>query len=157
MEAMDASGSRLCQIIQGAGLRPCTAQHFQTVLETAGIVALADACFASCMDDMMVNSIRKFTAVKKHADDLAVLLQPARPGSSLPATLTGLHGDELFQALVALQVPEVATKNVHLEAALAAQCLAMQETVDLHILIYEEIVYIGHYRASKDRKMLAFF
>lgn len=157
MEAMDASGSRLCQIIQGAGLRPRTVQRFQTVLATAGIVALADAGFASRMDDMMVNSIRKFTAVKKRADDLAVLLQPARPGSSLPATLIGLHGDELFQALVALQVPEVATKNVHLEAALATQRLAMQETVDLHIHVYEEIVYIGHYKASEDRKTLAFF
>ena len=156
MEAMDASGSRLCQIIQGAGLRPRTAQRFQTVLATAGIVALADTGFASRMDDMMVNSIRKFTAVKKRADDLAVLLQPARPGS-LPSTLIVLHGDKLFQALVALQVPEVATKNVHLEAALAAQRLAMQETVDLHIHVYEEIVYIGHYKASEDRKTLAFF
>ena len=157
MEAMDASGSRLCQIIQGAGLRPRTAQRFQTVLATAGIVALADAGFASRMDDMMVNSIRKFTVIKKRADDLAVLLQPARPSSSFPATLIGLHGDELFQALVALQVPEVATKNVHLEAALATQHLAMQETVDLHIHVYEEIVYIGHYKANEDRKTLAFF
>ena len=65
MEAMDASGSRLCQIIQGAGLRPRTVQRFQTVLATAGVVALADAGFASRMDDMMVNSIRKFAAVKK--------------------------------------------------------------------------------------------
>ena len=100
MEAMDASGSRLCQIIQGAGLRPCTAQRFLTVLATAGIIALANAGFTSRMDDMMVNSICKFTTVKKRADDLAVLLQPTRPGSSLPATLIGLHGDELFQALV---------------------------------------------------------
>ena len=38
MEAMDTSGSRLCQIIQGAGLRPRTMQRFQTVLATAGIV-----------------------------------------------------------------------------------------------------------------------
>ena len=156
MEAMVASGSRLCQIIQGAGLRP-RAQHFQTVLATAGIVALADAGFASRMDYIMVNSIRKFTAIKKRVDDLDVLLQPTRPGSSLPATLIGLHGDELFQVVVALQVPEVATKNVHLEAALAAQCLAMQETVNLHIHVYEEIVYIGHYKASEDRKTLAFF
>ena len=44
------------------------------MLATAGIVALADAGFASRMDDMMVNSIRKFTAVKKRADDLAILL-----------------------------------------------------------------------------------
>ena len=90
------------------------------VLATAGVVALAYAGFASCMDDMMVHSIFKFTTDKKRADDLAVLLQPARPGSSLPATLIGLHGDELFQALVALQLPEVAMKNVHLEATLAA-------------------------------------
>ena len=157
MEAMDASGSRLCQIIQGAGLRPRTAQRFQTVLATAGIVALADVGFASRMDDMMVNSIRKYTAVKKRADDLAVLLQPARPASSLLATLIGLHGDKLFQALVALQVPEVAMKNVHLEAALTAHRLTMQETVDLHIHVYKEIVYIGHYKASEDRKTLAFF
>ena len=75
----------------------------------------------------------------------------------MPATLIGLHGDELFQALVALQVPEVATKNVHLKAALAVQRLAMQETVDLLIHVYEEIVYIGHYKASEDRKTLAFF
>ena len=38
MEAVDASGSRLCQIIQGAGLPPRTVQRFQTVLATAGIV-----------------------------------------------------------------------------------------------------------------------
>ena len=62
-----------------------------------------------------------------------------------------------FKPLVALQVPKVAMKNVHLEAALAAQRLAMQETVDLHIHVYEEIVYIGHYKASEDRKTLAFF
>ena len=115
-------------------------------------VALADAGFASRMDDMMDNSIRKFTAVKKRADDLAVLLQPARPGSSLPATLIGLHGDELFQALVALQVLEVTTKNVHLEAALAVQRLAMQEIVDLHIHIYEEIIYIATTRQARTER-----
>jgi hypothetical protein len=154
---MDASGSRLCQIVQDAGLRPRTTQLFQTVLATAGVIALVDAGFASHMGEMMVRSIRKFTAVKKRADDLAVLLQPTRLGSLLPATLIGLQGDELFEALVALQLPEVATKNVHLEAALTAQRLAMQETVDLHIHVYEEIVYIGNYKASEDRKTLAFF
>ena len=51
---------------------------------------------------MMVATNNKFTVVKKLADDITVLLQPARPGSSLPATLIGLHGRNLFQALVAL-------------------------------------------------------
>ena len=36
---------------------------------------------------MIVNTINKFTIVKKLADDIAVLLQPARPGSSLGSTL----------------------------------------------------------------------
>jgi hypothetical protein len=58
---------------------------------------------------------------------------------------------------VALQLPKVAMKNVHLEAALAAQRLAMQENVDLHIHVYEEIVYIGHYKDREDIKTLAFF
>ena len=149
MVSMDASGSRLCRIVQDAGLRPRTVQHFQTVLATAGVIALVDAGvialvdagvialvdtgFASRMRQMMVDSIRRFTAIKKRVDNLAILLQPACPGTLLPATLIGLQGDELFQALVALQLPEVATKNVHLEAALAAHRLAMQETVDLHI------------------------
>ena len=127
------------------------------MLATADVIALVDAGFASRMCQMMVNSMLKFTSVKKRADDLAVLLQPMRPGSLLPSTLIGLQGDELFEALVALQLPEVTTKNVHLEAALAAQRLAMQELVDLHIHVYKEIVYIGHYKASEDRKTLAFF
>ena len=126
------------------------------MLATTGIVALADAGFTSRMDDMMVNSIRKFTAVKKRADDLAVLLQPVRPGSSLPATLIGLHGRNLFQALVALRLPADAMKNVHLEVALAARRLALQEFIDLHIHMYEQIVYIGIYKAIEDARTLAF-
>ena len=51
---------------------------------------------------MIVATTNKFTVLKKLVDDIAVLLQPARPGSSLPATLIDLHGRNLFQALVAL-------------------------------------------------------
>ena len=58
----------------------------------------------------------------------------------MPATLIGLHGDDLFQALLALKLPDVATKNIILEAVLAGQRLTMQETVDLRSLIDEEIV-----------------
>ena len=106
---------------------------------------------------MIVATSNKFTIFKKLADDIAVLLQPACLGSSLPATLIGLHGQNLFQALVALRLPADAMKNVHLEVALAARRLALQEFVDLHIHMYEEIVYIGIYKASEDSMMLAFF
>ena len=75
---------------------------------------------------MIVRTTNRFTIVKKLADDVAVLLQPVRPGSSLPATLIGIHGRNLFEALVALRLPADATKNVHLEVALAARRLALQ-------------------------------
>ena len=74
----------------------------------------------------------------------------------MPATQIGLHGRNLFQALVALRLPADATKNVHLEVTLAARCLTLQEFVDLHIHVYEKIMYIGIYKASEDAMMLAF-
>src|SRR3990170_5373291 len=99
---------------------------------------------------MIVATTNRFTVARKLADDIAILLQPARLGSSLPATLIGLHGRNLFQALVALRLPADATKNVHLEVALAARRLALQEFVDLHIHVYEEVVYISIYKAGAD-------
>ena len=47
-------------------------------------------------------------------------------------------------------------KNVHLEVALAARRLALQEFVNLHIPMYEKIVYICIYKAIEDATMLAF-
>ena len=57
---------------------------------------------------------------------------------------------------MALRLPADATNNVHLEVALAARCLALPETVDLHIHVYERIVYIGVYKAIEDATTLAF-
>ena len=119
-------------------------------------MAIVDASYDSQLDQMIIATTNKFTVVKKLADDIAVLLQPARPGSSLPATLIGLHGRNLFQASVALRLPADATTNVHLEVALAARRLALQEFVDLHIHVYKQIVYIGIYNASEDATRLAF-
>ena len=57
---------------------------------------------------------------------------------------------------MALRLPADATKNVHLEVTLAMRRLALQEFVDLHIHVYEQIMYIGIYKASEDTMMLAF-
>ena len=115
-----------------------------------------DANYGSQLDQMIIATTNKFTVLKKLADNITVLLQPARLGSSLPATLIGLHGQNLFQALVALRLPANAMKNVHLEVALAARRLALQEFVDLYIHMYKQIVYIGIYKASEDATTLAF-
>ena len=36
------------------------------------------------------------------------------------------------------------------------RCLTLQEFVDLHIHVYEQIVYIGIYKANEDAATLAF-
>jgi hypothetical protein len=156
MAVTRVSGQRLCQMVHDTGLRHGTEDRLQMVLATDWFMAIVDASYDAQLDQMIVATINKFTIIKKLADDIAVLLQPTRPGSSLPATLISLHGENLFQALVALRLPANAMKNVHLEVALAARRLALQEFVDLHIHVYEEVVYIGIYKAGEDATTLAF-
>ena len=90
MVVMHASGQRLCQMVHDVGLRHGAEDRLQTVLETSWWMAAVDANYDSQLDQMIVATSNKFTVLKKLADDIAVLLQPARPGSSLPATLIGL-------------------------------------------------------------------
>ena len=156
MAAMRASAQRLCQMVHAAGLRHGTDDRLQTVLDTGCFIDLAYASFALDLEEMIIGTINKFTDVKKRTDDIAVLLEPVCPGSSLPATLIGLHGSNLFHELVKLQLPVDVTKNVHLEVTLAAQRLTMQQFIDLHIHVNEQVVYIGIYKAVNDAEMLAF-
>ena len=125
MEAMSASISRLCQMVHDASLRPGNEERLQVVLlEAFRARGCLDDSFGSLFDEVLVGFLDKFTVVKKLADDLDVHLQPMRTGSAMLATLNGLYGDNLFDALVALRLPAVASENVHIEVALAAQCLA---------------------------------
>ncbi|KAM3231185.1 hypothetical protein ACQJBY_061381 [Aegilops geniculata] len=156
MAVMRASGKRLCQMVHDACLRYGAEDRLQMVFATGWWMAAVDANYDSQLDQMIIATTNKFTVLKKLKDDIAVLLQPVRPGSSLPATLIGLHGRNLFQALVALRLPADATKNVHLEVALAARRIALEEFVDLHIHMYEQIVYIVIYKAIEDATTLAF-
>ena len=90
MEAMSASISRLCQMVHDAGLRPGTEERLQVVLEATRARGRLDDSFVSLFDELLVGFLDKFTVVKKLADDLDVCLQPTRPGSVMPTTLTGL-------------------------------------------------------------------
>jgi hypothetical protein len=144
MEAMSASMSRLCQMVHDTGLRPGTEECLQVMLEAARARGLLDDSFVPLFDKALVGFLDKFTVIKKLADNLDIRLQPTRPGSAMPATLTGLYGDNLFDALVALRLPAVAPENVHLEVALAAQRLSQQDTIDIITRVYEEIVHKDH-------------
>ena len=156
MEAMSASISRLCQMVHNVGLRPATEERLQVVLEAARVMGRLDDSFVSLFNEVLVGFLDKFTVVKKLADDLDVRLQPTRPGSMMPATLNGLYGDNLFDALVALRLPAVAPENIHLEVALAAQCLAQQDTIDIITHVYAQIVHKDYYMQEKDDRMPAF-
>jgi len=88
MAAMRASGQRLCQMVHDAGMRHGTVDRLHTVLATGWRMAAVDASYDSQYDQMIVRTTNRFTVVKKLADNIAVLLQPARPGSSLPGPAT---------------------------------------------------------------------
>ena len=156
MEAMSASISRLCQMVPDAGLHPGTEECLQVVLEAARARGRLDDNFVSLFDEVLVGFLDKFTVVKKLADDLDVRLQPTRPGSVMPATLNGLYGDNLFDALVALRLPAVAPANVHLKVVLAAQRLAQQDTIDIITHVYAQIVHKDYYMQEEDDRTLAF-
>ena len=157
MEAMSASISRLCQMVHDAGLRPGTEERLQVVLlEAARARGRLDDSFVSLFDEVLVGFLDKFTVVKKLADDFDVSLQPTRPGSAMPATLNNHYGNNLFDALVALQLPAVAPENVHLEVALAAQCLAQQDTIYIITHVYAQIVHKDYYMQEEDDRTLTF-
>ena len=157
MEAMSASISRLCQMVHDAGLRPGTEECLQVVLlEAARARGRLDDSFVSLFDEVLVGFLDKFTVIKKLADDFDMRLQPTRPGSAMPATLNGHYGDNLFDALVALRLPAIAPENVHLEVALAAQCLAPQHTIDIITHVYAQIIHKDYYMQEEDDRMLAF-
>ena len=156
MEAMSASISWLCQMVHDASLRPGTEERLQVVLEAARARGHLDDSFVSLFDKVLVSFLDKFTVVKKLADDFDVSLQPTRPGSTMPATLNGHYGNNLFDALVALRLPAVAPENVHLEVALAAQRLAQQDTIDIITHVYAQIVHKDYYMQEEDDSTLAF-
>ena len=157
MEAMSAIISRLCQMVHDADLRPNTEERLQVVLlEAARARGRLDDSFVSLFDEVLVGFLDKFTVVKKLADDFDVSLQPTRPGSAMLATLNGLYGENLFNALVALRLPAVAPENVHLEAVLAAQRLAQQDTIDIITHVYAQIIQKDYYMQEEDDRTLAF-
>ena len=69
----------------------------------------------------------------------------------MPATLNGLYGDNLFDALVALRLLTVAQENVHLEVTLAAQRLAQQDTINIITHVYAQIVHKDYYMDLTER------
>ena len=71
----------------------------------------------------------------------------------MPATLNGLYGENLFNPLVALRLPAVAPENVHLEFALAVQCLVQQDTIDIITHVYAQIVHKDYYMQEDDRTL----
>ena len=156
MEAMSASISRLCQMVHEAGLQPDIEERLQVVLEAARVRGRLDDGSVSLFDEVLIGFLDKFTIVMKLMDDLDVRLQPTRPGFAMPATLNSLYGDNLFDTLVALRLPAVSPENVHLEAALAAQRLVQQDTIDIITHVYVQIVHKDYYMQEEDDRTLAF-
>ena len=68
-------------MVHDAGLQHGAEHRLQMVFATGWWMAAVDGSYDSQYDQMIVATTNKFTVVKKLADDIAVLLQPARPSS----------------------------------------------------------------------------
>ena len=67
--AMRASGQRLCQMVDDAGLQHGPEDRLQTVLEMGWWMVAVDANYDSQLDQMIVATTNKFTVLKKLVDD----------------------------------------------------------------------------------------
>jgi hypothetical protein len=143
-------------MVHDMGLRPDTEERLQVMLEATRARCLLDDNFVPLFDEALVGFLDKFTIIRKLANNLNIRLQPTHPGSAMPATLTGLYGDNLFDTLVALRLPGISPENVHLEVALAAQFLAQQDTIDIITHVYKQIIHKDHYLPEEDDRTVAF-
>ena len=69
-------------MVHDAGLWHGAEDRLQMVLATGWWMTTVDANYDAQLDQMIIATTNKFTILKKLADDIAILLQPTRPGSS---------------------------------------------------------------------------
>lgn len=127
---------------------PDTEERLRTVLVAGTTKCALDANFIPWFEQAIDGVHDRFAMVMNLAEDLAARLQPTRPASALPASLDGLGGDDLFNALAALRLSPAMAENTHLKVALAAQRLTQQESIDQVTRVYEQIARVGVHASS---------
>ncbi|KAF7074112.1 hypothetical protein CFC21_079022 [Triticum aestivum] len=145
MEAILASSNHLIEMAGGTHPHPDALVRLRQVLGAAATRCISSPpIYAFCLKQMLANFVRNFGNDIRELDNLTARLQATRSPKgrrhdvSPTAQLAGLHGNDLFRALMALHLPMTAPVELCLEAALAAQRLITHDHLDLFIHLCED-------------------
>ncbi|XBH71940.1 uncharacterized protein [Aegilops tauschii subsp. strangulata] len=149
MGAILRSATRLLEMAGGTHPHPDALGRLRRVLGATAAHCISNPTFTDSFKQMLDNFVGNFSNDTRKVDNLTTRLQATRSpkgcrhGVSPTAQLAGLHGNDLFRALMALQLPVTAPPEFCLEAALAAQSLIVHDHLDLFIHLCEEATFKG--------------
>ncbi|KAF7067136.1 hypothetical protein CFC21_073053 [Triticum aestivum] len=158
--ALGINYNRVLKAARDTHPHPDTLGRLQPVLMGAMMHCLSDDAdsLTRRMDDFLV----KFSKFTRKMDDISARLQATRSpkgrrcGISPAAQLAGLYGDDLFRALMGVQLPVATPAEVCLEVALAAQRLIVHDQLDLFINLFEKTVFGANTTTIREYNIMAF-
>ncbi|KAI4989531.1 uncharacterized protein LOC123451801 [Hordeum vulgare subsp. vulgare] len=155
MEAISASSNRLIELAGGTHPHPDAMVRLRQVLSTAAARCISNPpIYAYCLKQMLANFLRDFGNDISELDNLTARLQATRSPKgrrhsvSPTARLAGLHGNDLFRALMTLHLPVTAPAELCLEAALAAQRLITHDHLDIFIHLCEDVTAADEFNSK---------
>ena len=155
---------RLIEVVRESNPQPNALQRLQVLLMSATARSFFDASFAAWLKGALEDFIHKFSFANSKVKDLTASLHSMRhlrkgraSASASVTRLAGLHGNDLFRALMALQLSVGKPPEDHLEVTLTAQCLIMHDDIDKFSQIYGQIVYEDSCNTVHESSMAAYF
>ncbi|KAF7074122.1 hypothetical protein CFC21_079032 [Triticum aestivum] len=160
MAALFTNYNRVLKAARDAHPHPDALGRLERVLLGAVLRCLSDDTdsFRRRMDDFLV----KFSNFNRKMDDISARLQATRSpkgrrrGISPAAQLAGLYGNDLFRALMGVQLPVATPAEVCLEVALAAQRLIVHDQLDFFINLCEKTVFGADITTIREYNIMAF-
>ncbi|KAE8767751.1 hypothetical protein D1007_60856 [Hordeum vulgare] len=160
MEALLMNHNRALKVARDTHPHPETLGRLQRVLMGA---------VAHCLSDDMELLIRelddflaRFSKITRKMDNIRVRIQATRSpkgrrcGISPASQLSGLYGNDLFRALMGVQLPVATPAKLCLEVALAAQSLIAHDQLDIFINHFEKIVFGADTTTISEYNIMAF-
>ncbi|XBH71930.1 uncharacterized protein [Aegilops tauschii subsp. strangulata] len=158
--ALGINHNRVLKAARDTHPHPDTLERLQRVLLGVMMHCLSDD--ADSLRRMMDDFLVKFSNFTRKMDHISARLQATRSpkgrrrGISPAAQLASLYGDDLFRALMGVQLPVATPAEVCLEVALAAQRLIVHDQLDFFINLFEKTVFGAGTTTIREYNIMAF-
>lgn len=165
MAVILASISRLLEVARHFQAQPDALERIWRLL-CAAECCFSDATIADSLKGMLGDLVDKLDDTTRKVDNFNARFQAmrrskdhrkgSRCGVSPVGHLAGLHGNDLFRALMTLQLPAGTSAELCLEVALAAQSLIVHDQLDISIHLCEKIVFGADTTGINEYNFMAF-